>query len=39
VEKLRDIVKFDSPEKLKEQIAADVEKTRSILIKNIEKQY
>ena len=39
VEKLRDIVKFDSPETLKEQIAADVEKTRSILIKNIEKQY
>jgi len=33
VEKLRDIVKFDSPEKLKEQIAADVEKTRSILMK------
>ena len=31
VEKLRDIVKFDSPEKLKLQIAADVEKARSIL--------
>ncbi|MCE5212581.1 MAG: bifunctional riboflavin kinase/FAD synthetase [Deltaproteobacteria bacterium] len=36
VEKLRDIVKFDSPEKLKMQIAADVEKARSILLKNIE---
>ena len=31
VEKLRDIVKFDSPEKLKKQIAADVEKTKKIL--------
>lgn len=31
VEKMRDIIKFDSPEKLKNQIAADVEKTRSIL--------
>jgi len=31
VEKLRDIIKFDSPEKLKKQIAADVEKTRTIL--------
>lgn len=36
VEKLRDIVKFDSPEKLKIQIAADVEKARSVLLKNIE---
>jgi riboflavin kinase/FMN adenylyltransferase len=36
VEKLRDIIKFDSPEKLKIQIAADVEKARSILLKNIE---
>jgi riboflavin kinase/FMN adenylyltransferase len=35
VEKLRDIIKFDSPEKLKMQIAADVEKARSILLKNI----
>jgi riboflavin kinase / FMN adenylyltransferase len=34
VEKLRDIIKFDSPEKLKVQIAADVEKARSILLKN-----
>jgi len=34
VEKLRDIVKFDSPEALKKQIAADVEKVRAILIKN-----
>lgn len=31
VEKLRDIVKFDDPESLKRQIAADVEKTREIL--------
>jgi riboflavin kinase/FMN adenylyltransferase len=36
VEKLRDIIKFDSPEMLKKQIAADVEKTRSILLKNSE---
>ena len=36
VEKLRDIIKFDSPEKLKIQIAADVEKARSILLKNID---
>jgi riboflavin kinase/FMN adenylyltransferase len=35
VEKLRDIIKFDSPEMLKKQIAADVEKARSILLKNI----
>ncbi len=28
VEKLRDIVKFDSPERLKKQIAADVEKNK-----------
>ncbi len=35
VEKLRGIVKFDSPEKLKKQIAADVEKARSILLKNM----
>lgn len=34
VEKLRDIVKFDSPEKLKQQIAQDVEKARSILLIN-----
>lgn len=32
VEKLRDIIRFDSPEKLKIQIAADVEKVRSILV-------
>jgi len=31
VEKLRDIVKFDGPESLKRQIAADVEKTIEIL--------
>jgi riboflavin kinase/FMN adenylyltransferase len=30
-EKMRDIIKFDSPEKLKNQIAADVEKARLIL--------
>lgn len=35
VEKLRDIVKFDSPETLKKQIAADVEKAKTILLKNI----
>ena len=34
VEKLRDIIKFDSPEMLKKQIAADVEKVRAILHKN-----
>jgi len=34
VEKLREIVKFDSPEMLKKQIAADVEKVRVILQKN-----
>jgi len=34
VEKLRDIIKFDSPEMLKKQIAADVEKVRVILQKN-----
>lgn len=31
VEKLRDIVKFDGPESLKRQIAADVEKTKELL--------
>ena len=31
VEKLRDIVKFDGPESLKRQIAADVERTKTIL--------
>ena len=31
VEKLRDIVKFDGPESLKRQIAADVEKTKQVL--------
>ncbi len=35
VEKIRDIIKFDSPEKLKEQIAADVDKVRSMLHKSI----
>jgi riboflavin kinase / FMN adenylyltransferase len=35
VEKLREIIKFDSPEMLKKQIAADVEKARSMLLKNI----
>jgi len=34
VEKLRDIVKFDGPESLKRQIAADVEKTKIILKNN-----
>jgi riboflavin kinase/FMN adenylyltransferase len=34
VEKIREIVKFDSPEMLKKQIAADVEEARSILLKN-----
>lgn len=33
VEKLRDIVKFDSPESLKRQIAEDVEQTKEILKK------
>ena len=33
VEKLRDIVKFDGPESLKRQIAADVEKTKELLTK------
>ena len=33
VEKLRDIVKFDSPEMLKNQIAADVEKVQILLTK------
>ncbi|MEN6621436.1 MAG: bifunctional riboflavin kinase/FAD synthetase [Smithella sp.] len=37
VEKLRDIVKFDGPEPLKRQIAADVEKARAILLNNLEK--
>lgn len=36
VEKLRDIVKFDGPEPLKRQIAADVEKARVILLNNQE---
>jgi riboflavin kinase/FMN adenylyltransferase len=38
VEKLRDIIKFDSPEKLKKQIAADVEKTRKILETSMDKK-
>jgi len=38
VEKLRDIVKFDSPEQLKRQIAADVERIRTILQNNMEKK-
>jgi len=33
VEKLREIVKFDSPEMLKKQITADVNKARAILLK------
>ncbi len=33
VEKLRDIVKFDSPESLKKQIALDVKKIRELLTK------
>jgi riboflavin kinase / FMN adenylyltransferase len=37
VEKLRDIIKFDSPERLKTQIAADVEKAKSILLQNMKK--
>ncbi|MGV8059822.1 MAG: bifunctional riboflavin kinase/FAD synthetase [Smithellaceae bacterium] len=37
VEKLRDIVKFDGPEMLKQQIAADVEKARAILLENMKK--
>lgn len=36
VEKLRDIVKFDGPEMLKQQITADVEKVRAILLNNME---
>ena len=35
VEKLREIIKFDSPEMLKKQIVADVEKARSILLEEI----
>jgi len=31
VEKIRDIVKFDNPEELKKQIAADVQRTKEIL--------
>jgi riboflavin kinase / FMN adenylyltransferase len=38
VEKLRDIIKFDSPETLTKQITADVEKTRAILLANREKK-
>lgn len=38
VEKLRDIVKFDGPEPLKQQIAEDVEKARAILLNNLEKK-
>jgi riboflavin kinase/FMN adenylyltransferase len=34
VEKLREIIKFDSPEMLKKQIATDVENARSILLGN-----
>jgi len=33
VERLRDIVKFDGPESLKRQIAADVERTKELLTK------
>ena len=35
VEKLRDIVKFDGPEPLKRQIAADVENAKTILLNNM----
>lgn len=38
VEKLRDIIKFDNPETLKKHIAEDVEKVRTILLKNMEKK-
>lgn len=38
VEKLRDVVKFDGPEPLKQQIAKDVEKARAILLNNLEKK-
>jgi riboflavin kinase/FMN adenylyltransferase len=38
VEKLRDIIKFDSPESLTRQIVADVEKTRAILLANMEQK-
>ena len=38
VEKLRDIVKFDGPEMLKQQIAADVEEVRAILLNNMDKK-
>lgn len=37
VEKLRDIIKFDSPEKLKKQIAADIGKTRTVLAASMKK--
>jgi riboflavin kinase / FMN adenylyltransferase len=38
VEKLRDIVKFDSPERLKKQIAADIEKIKKILKTSMDKK-
>ena len=38
VEKLRDIIKFDSPENLKKQIAADIKKTREILATSLDKK-
>ncbi len=38
VGKLRDIIKFDSPERLKKQIAADIEKTRKILKTSMDKK-
>jgi riboflavin kinase / FMN adenylyltransferase len=38
VEKLRDIIKFDSPATLTRQIALDVERTRAILSANMEKK-
>ena len=38
VEKLRDIIKFDSPEKLKKQIAADIERIRKILATSMDKK-
>ncbi len=35
VARLRNIIKFDSSEKLKQQIGADVDKARSLLLKNM----
>jgi FAD synthase len=38
VEKLRDIIKFDSPEKLKKQIGADIKKIKKILATSMDKK-